>query len=161
MNLSERFLEHRFIFHLGNPSQDVVNSSQNQIQNRLNINWKIHYPSLSPPLLSLFLHRPSRLQEPNRAPLPLAQPAPAGPASLPRQPARHSSLRPARARTAKRPSKIGLAAPLAAALLTLSLPRRPISHPTGPARQPRSPPEPWPRRPLPTLDEGNSQRRRC
>ena len=43
MNLSERFLEHRLIFHLGNPSQDVMNSSQNQIQNHLNLNWRIYF----------------------------------------------------------------------------------------------------------------------
>ena len=52
MNLSERFLEYRLIFHLGNPSQDVVNSSQIQIQNHLNINWKIY---------SLLSSLPSRL----------------------------------------------------------------------------------------------------
>ena len=46
----------------------------------------------------------------------------------------------------------------------LSLPHRPVSRPTSPARKPCGPPVPWPslasRRPLPTLDEGNSQRRR-
>ena len=52
MNLSERFLEHRLIFHLGNPFQDVMNSSQIQIQNQLNINWKIY---------SLLSSLPSRL----------------------------------------------------------------------------------------------------
>ena len=139
MNLSERFLEHRLIFHLGNPSQDVVNSSQIQNSKPFKHKWENLFPSLF-------------------SPLPLAQPVPAGPA-------RHSSLLamaqlapPAHLLSAKRPSKIGPAAsplrpPFSPAVrmcaCTAQLPslrpayaardaelHGPVPSPMGPARQP-------------------------
>ena len=111
MNHSERFLEHRLIFHLGNPSQDVVNSSQ--IQNSKPFKHKLE--NLFPSLFS---------------PLPLAQPVPAGPA-------RHSSLRPTRARTAKQPSKIGPAASPLRPPFSPSL-AQPATQPNSRLRSPQS-----------------------